>query len=99
MCCSMDDYLSLGPVPAEEDCEQLGPNYSPTRAQKECRRYIELLRKTFGPEPEGAHLRINRCEHDFGTYLEVCVFYDSEMPDAVEYALRVESKAPTRWAD
>jgi hypothetical protein len=91
------DYISLGPVPAEEECAQVGrPDYH-ARARAECRRYIELLRTTFGREPEGARLRITSNPHDFGDYLDVVVEYDSSALGALEYALRVERDAPSRW--
>lgn len=62
--------LSLGPVPGDEDCAQVGtPDYY-DRAGGECRRHIALLRAKFGAEPEGARFRIKCCPHDFGTYLE-----------------------------
>ena len=92
------DYFSLGPVPSEESCEQVGtPQYSPTRARQECRRFVELLRKAFGSEPEGARFRITSNSHDFGDYLDVIVEYDSNIRDAVKYAFRVEDHTPSRW--
>lgn len=91
------DYLSLGPVPAEEDCEQLGPNYNPGKARSECRRYVELLRKTFGSEPDGARLKITSNPHDFGNYLDVVVEFDPSNKAAVDYAFRIERDSPGRW--
>ena len=94
------DYLSLGPVPSEESCEQVGtPAYSPTRARRECRRFVELLRKTFGPEPEGARFRITSNPHDFGNYFDVIIEYDSNNREAVKYAFRAEDDTPSRWED
>lgn len=86
-------------MPAEEDCAQVGqPDYY-SRARVECRRHIELLRKKFGHEPEGAELRITRNPHDFGDYLDVVVEYDPQIREAIEYALRVDREAPSRWDD
>jgi hypothetical protein len=93
------DYLSLGPVPAEEDCAQVGtPDYY-SRARVECRRHVVLLRRTFGREPEGARFRITSNPHDFGDYLDVVVEYDSRVPGALEYALRVEREGPATWEE
>jgi hypothetical protein len=93
------DYLSLGPVPAEEECAQVGqPDYY-SKARAECRRHIELLRKHFGPEPEGARLRVTSNPHDFGDYLDVVIEYDPSVREAVAYALRVERQAPSRWEE
>lgn len=91
------DYLSLGPVPADENCAQVGePDYYP-KARAECRRYISLLIKRFGEEPVGARLRVKSNPHDFGDYLDVVIEYDANIREAVEYAVRAERDAPSRW--
>ena len=93
----MIDYLEIGATPAEENCEQLGPNYDPEKARAECRRFIAAIRATVGPEPEGARLVIRSNRHDFGTYYEVAVRFDSDNETAEDYAYRVETGAPVRW--
>lgn len=93
------DYLSLGPVPAEEDCAQVGSRYYLARARTECLRYIELIRSRLGAEPEGARLRIIKNPNDFGDYLDVVVEYNASIEAAVNYAFRAEKDAPTRWED
>ena len=95
----MIDYLEIGPTPAEEDCEQLGPNYDPEKARAECKRFIAAIRATVGPEPEGARLVIRPNSHDFGTYYEVAVRFDSDSEQAEDYAYRVETGAPSRWIE
>jgi hypothetical protein len=80
------DYIGIGPAPAEEECAQVGsPDYA-RRARAECRRFIELLRRTFGEEPEGAQLMIKSNPHDFGAYYEVVCYYEEG-----------NEEAPTRW--
>jgi hypothetical protein len=93
----MYDTLEIGPTPCEEKCEQLGPNYSPRRARRECERFIEAIKFKCGEPPEGAVLRIASHQHDYGTYYEVAVKYDSDIPEATAYALKVESEAPNEW--
>lgn len=93
----MREYLEIGATPAEEDCEQLGPNYDPQRARAECRAFIAQLRRQFGPEPEGAQLRIKSNPHDFGTYLEVACYYEDTNEEAANYAFDCEGKAWTEW--
>jgi hypothetical protein len=93
----MIDSLSIGPVPADEDCAQVGDDDYFLRARHECFRFIELIRKALGPEPEGAHLRIQCCPHDFGSYLDVVCTYDDRYQRAVDYAFRCESEAPVKW--
>lgn len=96
----MYDSLSLGPTPYEEPCLQLGsPEYDEIEAKKECRRFIELLRKKFGEEPPGAMLKITRNPHDFGVYLDVVVQYDASNEYAVEYAFKLERELPASWEE
>jgi hypothetical protein len=95
----MENYFCMGSSPYEEDCAQVGtPGYR-TKAVAECTRYIELLRRTIGPEPEGARLGIKWFEHDFGQYCEVVCYFTAENTVAVEYAQRCEDDAPATWGD
>ncbi|SRR5712692_4185997 len=83
----MKDYISLGPTPCEEPCAQVGqPNYR-QRALKECVRFIQLLRQTFGPEPEGACLSVTWFPHDFGDYAEVVCYYHTDIQASVQLAV------------
>jgi len=94
----MKDYVELGPVPCNEDCQQLGsPSYDPVAAKAECRRFIDLIRATVGEPPDGASLIIKSNSHDFGTYYEVAVRYDDENETAADYAWHCESNCPSRW--
>lgn len=96
----MRDHISIGPVPSDESCQQVGtPQYDPVKARQECERYIAAIRSKLGPEPEGARLKITRNPHDFGTYLDVEVFFDDDNEEAHRYAYRCESDAPTTWED
>jgi hypothetical protein len=93
----MQNYFCLGPSPAEEDCAQVSqPGYR-ERALKECARYIQLLRDTFGQEPEGARLSFKWFEHDFGAYCEVVCYFDTDVEASIEYAQRCEYGAPATW--
>ena len=93
------DWMNIGPVPPNEDCEQLGPNYDAKKARAECQRYMELLRQTLGREPQGARLGIKGNEHEFGTYYEVVCYYDTKNEAAREYAFKCESQGPQNWAE
>lgn len=94
----MREYLEIGSAPADEPCAQVGdPDYG-IKATDECRRFIELIRATLGPEPHGARLTIKSFPHDFGSYLEVVCKFDPTIESAVAYAFRCEAEAPTRWA-
>ena len=96
--CPMRDYFYLGSSPCEEPCVQVTSDGGYIGAMRaECRRFIDLIRRVLGPEPEGARLTIKREEHDFGSYFEVVCHFDTDLPESVEYACRCESDAPTRW--
>jgi hypothetical protein len=65
-------------------------------AIKECERYIEVIRKKIGPEPDGARLWINWEENSGeGACLEVICFYDPEIQISVDYAFACEAEG--RW--
>jgi len=91
------DYIDIGSAPAEEDCAQVGsPDYH-ARARPECIRFIDLIRKVLGPEPEGATLQVKSNPHDFGSYLSVVCYFDDDNEAASDYAYRCESDGPTTW--
>ena len=92
----MRDYLDIGCTPADEPCEQVGPNCNYPKMRLECRVFIGQLRRIFGPEPEGADLRVKGFSHDFGTYYEVVCYFDCDNKAAVEYAYRCEN-IPASW--
>lgn len=93
----MRDSIPIGSSPVEEDCAQVGSDDYSSRARKECRRFIELIRRTLGPEPEGARLFVKANQHDYGVYYEVECEFDDEIPESVKYAFMVEEKAPKKW--
>ena len=97
----MRDYISIGATPADEECAQVGtPDYAHAqKSREEGKRFIELIRKKLGEEPEGASLAIKSFPHDFGTYHEVVCYYDDNNEQAVEYAYKCESDAPLTWED
>ena len=95
----MNSYLTLAPAPVEEECAQVGTADYAIRARAECRRFIDLLRRKFGPEPEGARLTIKTFAHDFGDYLEVVCYFDETLPESVEYAYHCEDNLPATWDD
>ena len=93
----MRDYMDLGSTPTDEDCAQVGsPDYH-TKSREECNRYIEVIRRVLGPEPEGARLAVKSNPHDFGSYLSVVCHYDDANEAATNYAYRCESDTPRTW--
>jgi hypothetical protein len=95
----MKDYFSIGSSPIEETCVQLGTENYAERAKQECKRFIELIRKNIGEEPDGAQLGIKGFDHDFGRYYEVVCYFDDSNKDAVDYAIRCEKEMPLKWEE
>lgn len=95
----MENYFTLGPTPRDEPCACVGEDDYAPRAKKECRRFIALLRKKFGPEPEAARLSVKWFPHDFGDYCEVAIYFDEDIPESAEYARHCEDNLPATWAD
>jgi hypothetical protein len=93
----MMDWLDIGSSPPAEPCAQLGADGYWQQAKRECRAYIALLRRALGPEPPGARLAVRSNPHDFGTYLSVVCYYQSDNQAALDYAFRCESEGPEEW--
>jgi hypothetical protein len=91
------EWIDIGSTPPEEDCAQVGSINYREKALEECHRYIDVIRKKLGPEPQGARLGIRSNEHDFGTYYEVVCYYSDE--DGLNYALACEGYGPKTWDD
>jgi hypothetical protein len=94
---TLQDFLPLGPTPSDEACAQVGTADYQAQAIHECRRFIALLRHTFGGEPQGARLAVKAFAHDFGTYYEVICRFDPDDQEAVDYAWQCEGHAPATW--
>lgn len=95
----MREYITLGATPCEEECAQVGdPDYD-DKSFVESYRYIALLRKLFGDPPCGPRYNfgVKGFPHDFGTYHEVVVWYDTELQETVDFAFRVENNLPATW--
>jgi hypothetical protein len=93
------NVLALGPVPAQEAPARPGDSDYAARAFAQCQRFIALLRRTLGAEPDGASLGVRRSEQDFDPYLEVVVRFDDGDGAARDYAARCDRDAPTRWGN
>lgn len=91
------DYLTLGPTPGEENCAGVGCTNYAFKARKECTAYLEQLIRQFGQAPEGTNFRIKNHPHDFGTYMEVAIEYNTDVAGALEFALKVENNLPGEW--
>ena len=95
------DYLTLGPVPFDEECQGVGmPDYDLAKAMAECKRYRRLLEELF-PPPEGVYgyFKTNAFPHDFATYHEVCAIFDADDEASCAWVFDVENSLPATWDD
>lgn len=92
------DSISLGPTPAAENCQQLGPLYDAIAARLEVARFRDLLVSLF-PPPAGARYKIASNAHDFGTYYDLEIVFNDADEEAAEYAYMVEGAAPEYWPE
>jgi len=96
----MIDYLNIRPVPWGEECAQVGQDDYRERSARECRAFVNQIRRVVGPEPPGAQLVVKGFPHDFGTYYEVCCRYSDQHPDSEDYAFNCEShRQLEQWDD
>ena len=89
------EYIVLEAVPSEEDPADIDQRGYAALARQRCAAFIAQLRRTFGPEPQGASLQVRPMPHDAGTYYTVVCYYDN--PEGEEYALRLEGNLPEYW--
>jgi hypothetical protein len=96
----MRDYLTIGAVPIDEDCAQVGTATYQQDANAECKRFVQLLRDTFPwLEDEDTYFKVKGFAHDFGNYYEVVVCYDSSDETSANKAVFVENCTPQKWGD
>jgi len=90
----MRDYLTLGPTPVDEPCQQVGTSHFDKQAEtRELRAFLHQLERLY---PKG-EFSIKAFPHDFGTYREVVVWFDEEIPETLELAIQVEGNTPLNW--
>lgn len=94
----MSDYFTLGPVPSDEDCAQVGDENFRQRATLEMNAYINQLRRLF-PDAESSGVRFIKqwFNHDFGSYGEVTALYNTD--EGFSAVLNIELNLPSYWDD
>ena len=95
------DYLTLSCNPAEEEWPG-GPDSTTDQQSAVLRRYLQMLVDKFPipPDLEGK-VRFARktFPHDFGSYTEVVVWFDTEDRRARSFAYMCDAEMPGRWTD
>ena len=95
----MRDFMTLGPVPFEEECIQVSPEVDYTEMRNEVSKFVAMLERRFTNIPENAYFGIKRESHDFGTYFEAAVYWDTEDEESRDFAFYVENHLPASWND
>lgn len=96
------DYFTIACTPNDETCTPAGGKYD--HMVMECTALRDQMIRMHGIPPEDAEFFILRNEHDFGTYLELCVSYKEmdgeeigEDCGSFGYALKCEGGIPDNW--
>jgi hypothetical protein len=92
------EYMEFGASPYDEDCAQVGTVDYSTKANKEMKAYINQLNRMF-PEAEsmGIRFKIKWFNHDFGSYGEVCGYWNIDDETADGYIYVIERNLPATW--
>ena len=88
---NMTETLTIGAIPAEEDCAQLGrtPDFQRLNPlEVDC--YQAALIPRYGPPPEGVAFGRDTSNHDFGRYTELALRFDPSDEDQAAYAMLVD---------
>jgi hypothetical protein len=87
----MRDSMYIGEGPWDEPCPALGGDAYTREARAHLARFIEQIRRHYGPEPDGGRLCIQSNPHDFGTYYSCEYVWTNDA--AAEYGFAVEGDA------
>lgn len=95
----MRDYITIGSSPSGVNCASFGDDNYHSRSRIECRAFINQITRVMGRPPKNAKLGIKTFAHDFGNYVEVVCFYDTNDEVATKYAFDVESSEALEYWD
>jgi hypothetical protein len=94
----MKEYMVAGPSPYDEDCAQVGTVDYYDKSKAEMTAYINQLNRLFSDaESKGIDFKIKRFYHDFGTYGEVCMYWNIDNEISDQYVYIIESNLPSNW--
>lgn len=94
----MREYMEIGSTPHGESCAQVGSDDYMNRATMEMDTYIRLMERLF-PEASSKNINFKKkwFDHDFGSYGEVCMFWNTEDEDANDYIYEIDKNLPENW--
>lgn len=92
----MIDELILDTTPTNEPCAQVGTDQYYKNTMAEARAHILQIQAQLTP-PLGVTFAIQGHPHDFGTYHQIHVSYNDQIPEHRQYISKLESEAPEDW--
>jgi len=94
----MREYMEIGSTPNGENCAQVGSENYMNLATMEMDTYIRLMERLF-PEASSKNINFKKkwFDHDFGSYGEVCMFWNSEDEEANNYVYEIDRNLPESW--
>jgi hypothetical protein len=94
----MREYMEIGSTPHGENCAQVGSENYMNLATMEMDTYIRLMERLF-PEASSKNINFKKkwFDHDFGSYGEVCMFWNSENEEANNYVYEIDRNLPESW--
>jgi len=93
------DELELSTTPTGEECAQVGAKeYDYYELSKmELKAFYHQILRMFPNPPVGVSFKKKSNSHDFGSYYDLAIRFDSEDEAAVDYAFKVENNLPKLW--
>lgn len=92
-----DQFELATTVPHNEPCVQLGAENYPEWSRLEAKALRDQIYRQLGQPPAGTGIKIISCSHDFGSYLDLAVVYNTDSEESEEWMLKVESELPEEW--
>ena len=92
------EYIELGSSPYEENCVQVGEANYHEKMRKELAAYVNQLNRMFNQFDNHAIMFKSKWfNHDFGSYGEVCVYWNTSDEEADTYVYEIERSLPAYW--
>jgi hypothetical protein len=94
----MKEYMEIGPTPYDESCAQVGSADYMNKASKELDAYLNQLNRIFSDaQSKGIMFKEKWFNHDFGSYGEICMYWNTDNEVADVYAYEIERSLPSNW--
>ena len=93
----MNDSIELSSSPTEEDCAAVGSDFYQHDVGAEIPAFLDQLRRQFPTEGVSVEFTSRHFAHDFGSYQEAVIKFNSRCEKAVEFAFNVDSNLPKHW--